>query len=277
MVSKNLKVIVWIGLLVFCLSSIAWSQNPMLPKTGKKKIASEGTENISLPKDLNAIQIDHIIAGLSDEQVRRLLINELKAQAQQETTVAAKPEGIAGFIHKIRNLTGLLQARIELLRSGGEGPREVSGVVAFLGRGERGTKTVASVILSVAAVLAGALLIEWLFVLYTAAARRSIITSVPSGWVAKIGALSSRALLDFALDRKAGIMPSDRLYIKRIKQHRDVAVLVLVDLSTLAFLPLLGAIGANVPAAGDHPVPRRHACGWAGSHCHGHQQDQSGL
>ncbi|GBC63951.1 VWA domain-containing protein [Desulfonema ishimotonii] len=40
-----------------------------------------------------------------------------------------------------------------------------------------------------------------------------------------------RALLDFAVDRKAGIMPSDRLYIKRIKQDRDVAVLLLVDLS----------------------------------------------
>ena len=40
-----------------------------------------------------------------------------------------------------------------------------------------------------------------------------------------------RALLDFALDRKAGIMPSDRLYIKKIKQQRDVAVLLLVDLS----------------------------------------------
>jgi nitric oxide reductase NorD protein len=40
-----------------------------------------------------------------------------------------------------------------------------------------------------------------------------------------------RALLDFAMDRKAGIMPSDRLYIKRIKQQRDVAVLLLVDLS----------------------------------------------
>lgn len=40
-----------------------------------------------------------------------------------------------------------------------------------------------------------------------------------------------RALLDFALDRKAGLMPSDRLYIKRIKQLRDVAVLLLVDMS----------------------------------------------
>ena len=63
--------------------------------------------------------------------------------------------GIAGFIHKIRNLTAVLQARIELLRSGGGGPREVSGVVAFLGRGEGGTKTVVAVILSVTVLLAG--------------------------------------------------------------------------------------------------------------------------
>lgn len=40
-----------------------------------------------------------------------------------------------------------------------------------------------------------------------------------------------RALLDFALDRKAGRQPSDRLYIKRMKQRRDVAVMLLVDLS----------------------------------------------
>jgi len=40
-----------------------------------------------------------------------------------------------------------------------------------------------------------------------------------------------RAMLNFAIDKKAGIMPSDRLYIKRIKQQRDVAVMLLVDLS----------------------------------------------
>ncbi|MGD9878329.1 nitric oxide reductase activation protein NorD [Desulfococcus sp.] len=40
-----------------------------------------------------------------------------------------------------------------------------------------------------------------------------------------------RALIDFAVERKAGILPSDRLYIKRVKQQRDVAVLLLVDLS----------------------------------------------
>jgi len=40
-----------------------------------------------------------------------------------------------------------------------------------------------------------------------------------------------RSLLDFAIDKKAGRIPSDRLYIKHIKQTRDVAVLLLVDLS----------------------------------------------
>ncbi|MCP3951001.1 MAG: VWA domain-containing protein [Desulfobacterales bacterium] len=40
-----------------------------------------------------------------------------------------------------------------------------------------------------------------------------------------------RAMLDYALDKRAGIMPSDRLYIKRMKSARDVAVMLLVDLS----------------------------------------------
>jgi nitric oxide reductase NorD protein len=44
-------------------------------------------------------------------------------------------------------------------------------------------------------------------------------------------AFDYRALLDYALDKKAGLMPSDRLFIKRVKRIRDVATLLLVDLS----------------------------------------------
>lgn len=40
-----------------------------------------------------------------------------------------------------------------------------------------------------------------------------------------------RAMLDFIVDKKAGKTPSDRLYIKHVKQARDVSVLLLVDLS----------------------------------------------
>ena len=44
-------------------------------------------------------------------------------------------------------------------------------------------------------------------------------------------AFDYRALLDYALDKKAGLMPSERLFIKRLKKVRDVAALLLVDLS----------------------------------------------
>jgi nitric oxide reductase NorD protein len=44
-------------------------------------------------------------------------------------------------------------------------------------------------------------------------------------------AFDYRALIDFAIDRKAGRIPSDRLFVKRLKQERDVAVLLLTDIS----------------------------------------------
>lgn len=40
-----------------------------------------------------------------------------------------------------------------------------------------------------------------------------------------------RQLLEFAVDKKSGTTPSDRIYIKRLKQERDVAVLLLLDFS----------------------------------------------
>ena len=40
-----------------------------------------------------------------------------------------------------------------------------------------------------------------------------------------------RALIDYAVDRKIKQTPSDRLYIKHIKQQRDVSVFLLIDLS----------------------------------------------
>ncbi len=49
-----------------------------------------------------------------------------------------------------------------------------------------------------------------------------------------------RALIDYAVDRQAGVTPSERLYIKRVKRLRDVAVLLLVDLSRSTGNPVAG-------------------------------------
>lgn len=53
-------------------------------------------------------------------------------------------------------------------------------------------------------------------------------------------AFDYRALIDFAIDRKAGRIPSDRLFIKRLKQERDVAVMLLVDVSRSTANPVAG-------------------------------------
>jgi hypothetical protein len=50
-----------------------------------------------------------------------------------------------------------------------------------------------------------------------------------------------RALLDFILDKRAGRTPSDRLYLKRLKEIRDVAVLLLVDLSRSTANTIVGS------------------------------------
>lgn len=53
-------------------------------------------------------------------------------------------------------------------------------------------------------------------------------------------AFDYRALLDFAIDRRAGRIPSDRMFIKRLKQERDVAVMLLVDISRSTANPVSG-------------------------------------
>jgi hypothetical protein len=49
-----------------------------------------------------------------------------------------------------------------------------------------------------------------------------------------------RSMLDYAIEKKIGLTPSERIYIKRIKQVRDVSVLVLVDLSRSTANPVAG-------------------------------------
>ena len=62
-------------------------------------------------------------------------------------------------------------------------------------------------------------------------------------------AFDYRALLDFVLDKKAGITPSERLYIKRLKVNRDVAVLLLVDLSRSTANPVSGSTACVLDVA----------------------------
>jgi hypothetical protein len=71
------------------------------------KTSDQGSDDAgsdALPADLQPENVDSIIAGMSDERVRRLLIEELKKQAAAATPAATEPVGgLAGFIQGMRD------------------------------------------------------------------------------------------------------------------------------------------------------------------------------
>jgi hypothetical protein len=82
---------------------------------GEKKSADKAVENpVVLPPNYTPEQIDEILARMSDDQVRRLLIEELQknAAAQENKRAAAEGERITGFFHRVENLCGFATSRI---------------------------------------------------------------------------------------------------------------------------------------------------------------------
>ena len=172
----------------------------MMPLTaGGSRSSAESDSAAQLPTDLDPQQVDSIIASMSDEQVRRLLIEELKKQADQQATQAVEtgPTGLAGFIDRTRAMLRYLQARIQFLRSGVDLPagEEVPSLFTYLGTGEEHDNPYLT-ILSVIAVFAASLLITWFFQLYTRGAYHRLETASYSSGLGKLGALTLRALLD---------------------------------------------------------------------------------
>jgi small-conductance mechanosensitive channel len=201
--STLLIIFFMLGFLVFGGSVGAVSPQQLQMMTNQEKAASpEEADTVVLPDKLDSERVDSIIASMSDEQVRRLLIQELKKQAAlgaMERESKKEVGGLAGFINKTRELIKFLHARIEFLRSGvdvGIVADESPSVFTYLGKGERGSNPLRS-IFSVIAVFAASLIIDWLFRRYTLKARRRIEDNPPAGWMAKIGSLAFRALLDF--------------------------------------------------------------------------------
>ncbi|MGD8434744.1 MAG: hypothetical protein PVI73_11590, partial [Syntrophobacterales bacterium] len=79
--------------LLFFWGQPAWTVTPQQLKMMKGKEKTETAEEVKPPEQLPGDQIDAFMATLSDEQVRRLLIEELKRKAEQEITAAGPETG----------------------------------------------------------------------------------------------------------------------------------------------------------------------------------------
>ena len=79
-------------------------------------------------------------------------------------------------------------------------------------------------------------------------------------------AFDHRALIDFAVDRRAGRTPFDRLFIKRLKQERDVAALLLVDLSRSTANPVVDRHGNGIGSGQGGTGPFLRGAAGGGGH-----------
>jgi hypothetical protein len=92
---KHKTLILW-SIIFFCgllyCAQVGWTANPLAVKSPKGKKKSEAKEEVQLPKHLSGDQVDGFMATLSDQQARRLLIEELKKKAAAEAVTAGDTE-----------------------------------------------------------------------------------------------------------------------------------------------------------------------------------------
>ena len=105
-------------------AQVGWSANPMAVKSLKGKKKSEAKEEVQLPKNLSGDQIDGFMATLSDQQTRRLLIEELKKRAEEQTVAAEAGEqarcdssSTRPIAQQLRSSSGLRESFAGRLRS----------------------------------------------------------------------------------------------------------------------------------------------------------------
>ena len=105
--------------------------------TSEKEVSEE---TVQIPETLDSDQINSFLATLSDAQVRRLLIEELKKDATRELAEGETEEetgGLAGLIQKIRFISNFIQYRIYELKSGaGADPEDMPKFYRLLGKRE---------------------------------------------------------------------------------------------------------------------------------------------
>ena len=94
---RRLKKITWTTAIVLCafilLPLTLQAASPMALKavSGKEKGSeSKSAETVELPPNLDTASIEKLMATMSDDQVRRLLLQELQKQAQKKMTSLEK-------------------------------------------------------------------------------------------------------------------------------------------------------------------------------------------
>ena len=170
------------------------------PFASSKKTSEKSDKALpDIPENLDQARINEIVAGLSDDQVRRLLLQELEKAAAAN---ARKPEvksatGMMAIVQRFEEDFSLFQQRLKEMQSGAVAvPDFLPKAYADL-RGKGGTSNILLMFAGILVVLAAGLGAEWLFARYTADMRKRLTSSPPAHWTVKMKRLGLCAMIEF--------------------------------------------------------------------------------
>ena len=189
--------------LLFFWGQPAWAVTPQQLKMMKGQKKGEATEEVQPPEQIPSGQIDSFMATLSDEQVRRLLIEELKRKAEQEI-MAAGPEktektdalGLGTLFDEADMEAAVVYKRIRGIFRGSafvlSQPRALIGLLTD----GKGTGALLLTIVGLFALIGAGLLAEWLLLRLARDIHEQLLAAVPRGALQKLGNVFCRLLLD---------------------------------------------------------------------------------
>ncbi|MGD8295192.1 MAG: mechanosensitive ion channel family protein [Desulfobacterales bacterium] len=203
MIRKPFKAVILF--LLFLLTVLLTGQTLRAVHAGDPDLAESENkapeQTVQVPENLDDEKIHIFLATLSDAQVRRLLIQELKEEATRELAENETDEeagGLAGLVKKIHFISNFIQWRIYELQSGmGADPEDLPKIYKLLRNSDRQEKPdVFKTILSVIGLFLASFAILWVSRRSAAATYRRIGNAASVNVKAKIGGLTLRALLD---------------------------------------------------------------------------------
>jgi hypothetical protein len=180
----------------------AWAVTPQQLKMMQGQKKGEGAEEVQPPEQLPGDQIGAFMATLSDEQVRRLLIEELKKRAEEESLTAGfeEPTDAAGpigsFIGKADAEASMIFKRIRgIFRESASILSQPRGLIGLLTDG-KGTAALLMAFVGLIAVIGAGLVAERLLSRLARDIHEQLLTAVPRGALQKLSNLFCRLLLD---------------------------------------------------------------------------------
>jgi moderate conductance mechanosensitive channel len=165
--------------------------------TSSKSEAGKKEKAVEIPEHLDEKQIDALLAGMDDEQVRRLLIAELKkSAASAEESKQSELSGFSQLVTEIDAIAADLREKLDEIRSGAlAAPKHLPKTLVQL-HGQAGVSGTLLTLVGLLSLLVAGASAEWLFRQYIKRLRAKIESACPSTWWEK----SKDLLLCFCID-----------------------------------------------------------------------------